>query len=268
MSFVMLSLLELQTAMRSRLLDDASPAAAALFAAALTSADRLSIYRNTSRTALTNALRLNYPTVQRLVGEDFFAAAADIFITHEPPRTAWLDFYGAKFPEFLERFEPAASLPYLPDVARLERAVGRALHALDVAPLAPAELASVAEGDQARVCFEPHSAVSLVSSKYPVDTIWRAVLARDDAALAAIDLSSGKVWLLVERNANAIEVMRLDEPRWQFAEALFAGRPLLVALESIASAQAPRWLAEHLAAGHFGGFSLSGAEPAHVHAEC
>ena len=36
--------------------------------------------------ALTNTLRLNYPAVQRLVGEDFFAAAADIFITQEPPR--------------------------------------------------------------------------------------------------------------------------------------------------------------------------------------
>jgi Putative DNA-binding domain len=262
------SLLEFQTAMRAQLLDDSSPAAAAIVAAALAPADRVSIYRNTSRTALTNALRLNYPAVQRLVGEDFFAAAADVFITDEPPRMAWLDFYGAEFPEFLQRFEPAASLPYLPDVARLEHAVGCALHALDAAPLAPADLASVAQGDQARVCFEPHSAVSLVSSKYPVDSIWRAVLASDDAALSAIDLSSGKVWLLVERNANGTEVMRLDEPRWRFAEALFSGRPLSVVLESIASAQAPRWLAEHLAAGHFGGFSLSGAEPAHFHAEC
>jgi hypothetical protein len=262
------SLFELQCAMRSRLLDDASPAANGHLEAILSPADRLSIYRNTSRSALTNALRLNYPAVQRLVGEDFFAAAADIFITGEPPRMAWLDFYGAEFPEFLEGFEPAASLPYLPDVARLERAVGRALHALDAAPLAPADLASVAEGDQARVCFEPHSAVSLVTSKYPVDSIWRAVLASDNAALAAIDLSSGKVWLLVERNANGIEVTRLDELHWRFAEALFSGRPLAVALESIASAQTPGWLAEHLAAGHFGGFSLSGAEPAHFHAEC
>jgi Putative DNA-binding domain len=267
MSSAVPTLLEVQHAMRRRLLDDADPVATALLAAALVPAGRLSIYRNTSRTALTNALRLNYPAVQRLVGEDFFAAAADIFITHEPPRMAWLDFYGAEFPEFLEGFDPAASLPYLPDVAWLERAVGRALHALDAAPLAPADLASVAEGDQSRVRFEPHSAVSLVSSKYPVDSIWRAVLASDDAALTAIDLSSGQVWLLVERNANGIEVMRLDEARWRFAEALFSGRSLSAALESIARAEAPRWLAEHLAAGHFGGFSLSGVEPAHFHAE-
>ena len=116
------SLREFQSAMRARLLDDSGPAADALLAATLTAADRVSIYRNTSRIALTNALHLNYPAVQHLVGEDFFAAAADIFITKEPPRIAWLDFYGTEFPEFLERFEPAASLRYLPDVARLERA--------------------------------------------------------------------------------------------------------------------------------------------------
>ena len=205
------SLLEVQSAMRARLLDDANPVAAALLAEALTTADRLSIYRNTSRLALTNTLRLNYPAVQRLVGEDFFAAAADIFITKDPPRMAWLDFYGAAFPEFLEPFKPAASLPYLPDVARLERAVSHALHAADAKALAPAELADLPQSAQGSVSFVRHPSVDLLSSNYPVDAIWRAVLARDDAALAAIDLDSGGVWLLVERTAGTVEVTRLDE---------------------------------------------------------
>jgi len=194
--------------------------------------------------------------VQRLVGDDFFAAATDAFITNEPPHTAWLEVYGAGFPEFLRSFEPAAALVYLADVARLEWAVGRALRAADGEPLALAQLASVAESDQPRVCFERHPAVSLVSSDYPVDAIWRAVLARDDAALAAINLAAGAVWLLIERNAGGIEVARIDEPRWRFAEALFAGRPLSVALEAADNPETPHWLAGHLSAGHFGGFSL------------
>ncbi len=246
--------------MRSLLLDEASPAAAALLAAALTPADRLSIYRNTSRTALTNVLRLNYPAVQRLVGEDFFAAAADIFITDEPPRMAWLDFYGAEFPEFLQRFEPAASLPYLADVARLERAVSHALHAADAEVVTPAQLAGLTETAQGSVSFVPHPSIGLLSAKYPVDAIWRAVLARDDVALAAIDLGSGAVWLLIERRAGTIEVTRLDERPWRFAEALFAGHPLSAALELAKSANAPVWLATHLAAERFVAFAPSGAE--------
>jgi hypothetical protein len=251
------SLLEFQSAMRARLLDDSSHAATAILAAALTPADRVSIYRNTSRIALTTALRLNYPAVQRLVGEEFFAATADIYITKDPPRMAWLDFYGATFPEFLERFAPAASLPYLPDVARLERAVSRALHASDAKALAPAELADLPQSARGSVSFVPHPSIGLLSSKYPVDAIWRAVLAGDDAALSAIDFDSSGVWLLVERTADAGEVTRLDERCWRFAEALFTGWPLLDALERADSDDAPAWLASHIAAGRFVGFVSS-----------
>src|SRR5262249_59435732 len=111
------TLLEIQTAVRHGILCQGDATVAATLSDALERADRLNIYRNTSRTALTNALRLNFPAVQRLVGGDFFAAAADVFITREPPRTAWLDFYGDGFPQFLQSFQPAAALIYLPDVS-------------------------------------------------------------------------------------------------------------------------------------------------------
>ena len=59
---------EIQTAMRRGLLDNGDTTVADTLGNAFAPADRLSIYRNTSRTALTNALRLNFPAVQRLVG--------------------------------------------------------------------------------------------------------------------------------------------------------------------------------------------------------
>jgi hypothetical protein len=110
------------------------------------------------------------------------------------------------------------------------------------------------------VCFTPHPSVSLVFSPYPVDAIWRAVLARDDAALAAIDLSAGAVRLLVERRAGEIEITRLDERRWKFAEALFTGHSLSAALAVADHPDATTWLAAHLAAGHLSDFALSDAE--------
>jgi hypothetical protein len=248
---------EVQTAMRQGLLDGGDPALAAVLADTLAPADRLSIYRNTSRSSLTKALRLNFPAVERLVGEEFFAAAADTFIAREPPRTAWLDLYGQEFPEFLQDFEPAATLVYLSDVARLERAVGRALHAGDVEPLELARLASVDASEQARVRFVLCPSVSLLSSPYPVDAIWRAVLAGDDAAVAAVDLNAGAVRLLIERRESAVEVTRLGESRSAFAEALFSGKPLSTALEATSNPDALGWLAAHLAGGHFAGFEVA-----------
>ena len=254
------TLLEVQTAMRCSLLGSGDAAVAPTLGDALTPADRLSVYRNTSRTALTNALRLNFPAVQRLVGKDFFAAAADAFISHNPPNTAWLDLYGDGFPEFLQSFEPATGLIYLPDVARLERAVGRALHAVDAKPLEYSQLLHIEASVQGRVRFIPHPSVSLVFSRYPVDAIWRAVLARDDVTLASIDLTGGAVRLLVERRAGEIEVARMDERHWKFAEALFTGHSLSAALAVADHPDATTWLAAHLAAGHFSDFTLSDSE--------
>jgi hypothetical protein len=249
------TLLEIQTAVRRDILGNGDATVADTLGDTLAPADRLAIYRNTSRTALTNALRLNFPAVQRLVGKDFFAAAADTFVTRDPPHTAWLDLYGEGFPDFLQSFEPAAALLYLPDVARLERAVGRALHAVDAEPLECSQLLDIAPSGRGRVCFTPHPSVSLVFSPYPVDAIWRAVLARDDAALAAIDLSAGAVRLLVERRAREVEVTRMGERQWKFAEALFAGHSLSVALAAADDPDAAAWLAAHLAAGHFSDFA-------------
>ena len=254
------SLLEIQTAVRRVLIGIGDAMTMPILDDALTPADRLNIYRNTSRTALTNALRLNFPAVQRLVGGDFFAAAADVFITREPPRTAWLDSYGDGFPQFLQSFEPAAALIYLPDVARLERAVGHAFHAVDAKPLEYSELLDIAPSAQGRVRFTPHPSVSLVFSPYPVDTIWRAVLERDDMALAAIDFSVAAVRLLVERYDGEIKITQMSERRWRFAEALFAGQSLSAALAVADDPDAPAWLAAHLTAGHFTDFALSNSE--------
>jgi hypothetical protein len=250
------TLLEVQTAMRRGLLDGGDPAP--LLADALMPTDRLSIYRNTSRSTLTKALRLNFPVVERLVGEDFFAAMADHFITRKPPRTAWLDFYGEGFPEFLQGFEPATTLVYLPEVARLERAVSRALHAGDPEPLEIARLTGINASDRAQICFSTHPSISLLSSPYPVDAIWRAVLAGDDAAMRAIDLDAGIAHLLIERREDEVAVTRLSEPRWTFAATLFSGAALAVALEACGDPDATSWLASHLAAGHFTRFAFEG----------
>jgi hypothetical protein len=145
-------------------------------------------------------------------------------------------------------------------VARLERAVCRALHAADVESLEYSQLLDIEPAIQERLCFTPHPSVSLVFSPYPVDEIWRAVLARHDATLAAIDLSTGSIRLLVERRAGEIEVTRMDEQRWKFTEALFAGNSLSTALAVADDPDAAAWLAAHLAAGHLRDFALSNTE--------
>lgn len=248
------TLLEVQNAMRKSLVDRDDEDASALLAGRVP-ADRLDIYRNTFIIGATNALRLSYPAVHRLVGQDFFAGAAAVFIAGNPPQSANLGHYGAELPGFLQHFPAAAGLAYLPDVARLEWAVSRAIHAADRAPLALSELAALAPQDHGALRFVPHPSISLLRVSYPVDVIWCAVLDRDDAALAALDLHPAPIHLMVQRLPTGVEVMRLDQSEWLFAAALCAGQPLQAALDSVPGLDATAQIASHLAAGRFVGFT-------------
>jgi len=253
----MQSLRELQCAVRRSLVEhDDGAAAMHILSSGLAPEQRLAIYRNTFDGNLANALRLSFPAVYRLVGAEFFEGAAQIFAHQRPPCSAWLDEYGAEFPDFLADFPQAATVPYLSDVARLEWAVTRALHAPDVAPLDAQRLAALDPSDHERVRFVAEPSITLLSPAYPVDELWRAVLAQDDAALGAIDLAAGPVWLLVQRSSTGVEVIRIDEPAWRFSTALFAGHPLGTALENAIGTDAPILLAEHIAAGRFVAYSL------------
>lgn len=255
------TLLELQQAMcRSLVLHD-DVAASTLLAHGIPP-DRLDIYRNTIGTGLTKALRLSFPVVQRLVGTDFFNGAAECFIAAHPPREAYLDRYGGEFPDFLRDFPPATSLAYLADVARLEWAVSGALHAADAAPIDLVALAIVESDDQPHVSFVVHPSVQLLRADYPVDRIWRAVLAGDDEALTSLDINAGPVHLLVERRATGVEVVPLDAPAWHFLADLCGGRPLQSALDRATGLDTSAALAEHLATGRFTAFVLAASGPA------
>ena len=250
------TLLEVQRAMLCSLVAG-DGAAMTAFLADPTAADRLDIYRNTFILSLTRALTLCYPVVKRLVGEDFFEGAAQLFVARSPPRAAFLDQYGDEFPEFLRHLPSASPLPYLADVAKLEWAVNVALHAADARPLDMQQLASLGPDEQGRLRFAAHPSVRLLRLDYPADLIWRAILADDDRGLGAIDLDSGPVHLLVERSESGVQVIRLETPAWRFVQRLFAGDPIEFALETSAGFDASAALADHLASGRFVSFDLA-----------
>lgn len=246
------TLLDVQQAVRRALAGSSSDVAELL--ADGVAPDRIDIYRNTFLTTLVRALRLCYPAVRKLVGDAFFEGTADIFVREHLPQAAYLDLYGGEFSEFLEGFEPARGLPFLADVARLEWAVNRALHAPDAGPLDLQALAALTADGTSRIRLTPHPSVRWLRLGYPADIIWRAVLDRDDGALAALDLDDGPAHLLVERRATGVVVGRLDEASWTFGARLGRGELLQVVIDTTPGVEPTSVLAEHLASERFSGF--------------
>src|ERR1700748_496895 len=92
---------------------------------------RYNVYRNNVTVSLIGALASIYPAVQRITGADFFRAMARFHIRATQPTSPLLFEYGRDFPAFIEHYEYAQSMPWLADVARIERAWLDAYHAGD-----------------------------------------------------------------------------------------------------------------------------------------
>lgn len=133
---------------------------------------RFAVYRNNVRASLVAAVAARFPVIVRLVGQEFFDAMALVFVSHHPPTSPVIAEYGAAFAGFLEDFEPAAELPYLADVARLEWLRQQAFHAADGDVLGIDRLATIAPNRLDSLGLALHPATAIVASPWPILSIW------------------------------------------------------------------------------------------------
>jgi len=213
-----------ETSFARALLDTAQPIPCGITAhnAAIPSR-RFAVYRNNVVAGLVKALKSRFPVVEKIVGEEFFAAMARVFVLERPPRTPLLATYGDEFAAFIAAFEPARELAYLADVARLEAARTRAYHAVDAAPVGAAEFASLDASAVGGIRVDLHPSAEIVRSPHPMVTIW--AMNSGERELAPIDNWHGEDALVVRPYLD-VEVRLLPPGGAAFLLALAGVRPL------------------------------------------
>ena len=183
---------------------------------------RYNVYRNNVTVSLINALVTVFPATQRITGANFFRAMARFHVRATPPTSPLLFDYGRDFPDFIERYEYAQSMPWLADVARVERAWLDAYHAADAEPLAPRALASIPWERLAETVFVPHPAARILRSRFPAVTIFAANRRAGPAGrIEATEPEDG----LVTRPGLEVIVRRLPPGGAAFLTRLIAGEP-------------------------------------------
>lgn len=199
---------------------------------------RFAVYRNNVVASLVGALAEAFPVVNALVGEEFFREMARIFVLARPPRSPVLFEYGDLFPDFVAAFEPARSVPYLADVARLEAARVRAYHAADVDPARPEVLAGIDPSILLDVMVTPHPSASVIASPHAVFSLWAA-------HQGVLDIGDVDPFLaedaLVMRPGMEVEVTRLAPGAATFLCCLMDGGSLGSAAQSAIEAE-PRFV--------------------------
>lgn len=200
------------------------PAADAQWLSALESQPGFAVYRNTVLKGCIDALQANYPTVCQLVGEDWFRATAAIYARTQPPRDGLLVSYGAGFADFLNGFAPAADLPYLPDVTRLDRFWTECHLAADAAALGQDWLAQQAPHMLPQAHLQPHPAARwLWCHHLPAYTLWQHHRNGDPLNEAMAWVGDGG---LLTRPRAAVTWRALPQAGCVFMDACAAGLPL------------------------------------------
>ncbi len=188
----------------------------------LTAEKRLQIYRNNIFITLTTALRNIYPSIQRLVGEEFFAGLANKYIRVHPSTSGNLHAFGDKFAEFISVFPPAQTLSYLPDVARLEWAYHEVFHGEDYISFDINKLKSIPKEKYGNIKFKLNPNCRLFAFRFPIVHIWQ-ICKIETNNQAEVNLAEGGEKVLVIRRQLEVTFEKLTEGEFVLLSALKRG---------------------------------------------
>ena len=192
----------------------------------------LAAYRRSILGNLSAAVEATYPVLAAIVGPDFLAAAARRYARERPSRSGDLNAYGSDFDQFLVGYAPAAALPYLPAVARLEWLIQEVYGAADSPEPDLATLAATAPEAWGELRFQLAPAHGCLAEDWPVARIWE-VNQPDYAGDFAVDFERGQT-VLVHRRPQGIAVEALPPGEYTLLNALGAGETLATAVQAAA----------------------------------
>lgn len=189
---------------------------------------RLQLHRHHVARSINAALAATFPTVEAVVGHEFFGLLGHDFIARNSLEDPVLSRYGERFPQFVAETQRRHGLPYLADVARLDWALNVAFHAALGRRLSAAELAAWPEESLPELSLRLPAGSSLIESAWPLDLIWQA--SQPGSSIDTVDLAAGPASLLVFRRCEDAAFSVLDPGEAAFVKDLSRGNPLEAAV--------------------------------------
>lgn len=185
------------------------------------------VYRNTWRKALRDALQANYPVVVMLIGEEAFHTLASHYIGESGAASPILSSYGMGLADAITTSPLHELVPYLADMAKLERLVSEARDAPDAGPIEPDFFSRLSPQEAETLTLTLVPAARLAQMETPVITIWNAHQGPGKPDGLSPD------WIpeqgLVVRRSTSVTIDTLDNQMLTFASVLHRGETLGVA---------------------------------------
>lgn len=205
---------------------------------------RLAVYSDAYFLRLAECLGDDFRAVKRALGTEGFTRLAADYLKAHPSRSPFINDAGAAFPSFLRGHPFSRKIPYLPELAALERAALTALFtdrasAGDLSRLLPTS----------RLVLDP--TVRLVRTRWAVDRLWKSRGLPEGRGPRRLGRPEPRR-LLLWRDDDWARTRNLNEAEWTILERLSAGKTLAAALMGLEKKTAPavlrgwfaRWTAD------------------------
>jgi hypothetical protein len=197
----------------------------------LPAALRIDVYRRGYVERLVECLSDDYPAVAYALGSPEFEASCRDFIQAHPPQSSSLNFYGAPFAAFCAN-RPSPFAACVSQLAQLEWAVVRAIHADAESVLDATALGGIPEAEWVRARLVPSPALEVLRLSYPVHRYYRAFLEGEKPDLPDLEPSV----VAVSRRGDDIWRIGIAAPFAVLLSQLVGGVPLASALEALSAA--------------------------------
>lgn len=211
----------------------------------------LKIYQNNLRMTATRSLAISYPVINKMVGDQALYVLAKRLLDSEPPQTGdWAD-WGKGLVEILKQSELHKNHPYLSQMAELEWAFQVASRGA-VEDLDVDSLTLLNEEDVEEVMVILQSSISIITSNFPLGSLWRLHRYGDthqiptkDQILEAMNSSESGFYLIWQSVAGP-KVVAITEDCFFWMKAVQSGLRIGKLLDEFPEHNFSVWLSDSI----------------------
>jgi hypothetical protein len=133
----------------------------------------LAIYQRNLKASAISALKITFPTVLKLIGDEVFSYAVEQLIKQSPPSAGDWGVWGNNFSNVLKQITALQSFPYVADIATLDFSLHRIGREKDIElDMESISLLASCELDELRMILNP--SIQLMVSEFPIVDIYNA----------------------------------------------------------------------------------------------
>ncbi len=196
----------------------------------ITANDRIMVHCDTVLENFVTSLKITYPGIWQLIGENCARGAALAYSHNYDNLTnrSAMGNFGENFPAFLGNFPSTKHLQYLPDYARLELLKSRSYAAPRQSAINLEELQSFFDADIESCKLLLNASIFFLKSIFPLMNIQELL---DNSDSDELYLNKTECFVMICRVQNKIETLYMGEKQWKFFQAINAGSTIGKAME-------------------------------------